>query len=141
MRCPHVSLPAAGTGTKALSSDHLIKTGPLMDQNIKAETLIAVSLAVFAVLGAIAFLVPFENRESRLFFIGLAAALTAINVAGLFMVWRSTPTIVDEVFLMTPTGMLLKQYTRRLRPDQDQALMAGVLTAAPKLFQDRFGEG
>ena len=111
-----------------------------MDQNIKAETLIAVSLAVFAVLGAIAFLVPFENRESRLFFIGLAAALTAINVAGLFMVWRSTPTIVDEVFLMTPTGMLLKHYTRRLRPDQDEDILAGMLSAVQTFIKDSFDE-
>ncbi len=111
-----------------------------MEQNVKAETLMAVSLAIFAVLGAIAFVLPFESQDSRLFFIGLAAALTAINVAGLLTVWRSTPTIVDEVFLMTPTGMLLKHYTRRLRPDQDEDILAGMLSAVQTFIKDSFDE-
>jgi hypothetical protein len=111
-----------------------------MEQNVKAETLIAVSLAVFGVLGAVAFLVPFENQDTRVFFIGLAAALTAINIFGLFMVWRSSPTIVDEVFLMTPNGMLLKHYTRRLRPDQDEDILAGMLSAVQTFIKDSFDE-
>jgi len=111
-----------------------------MEQNIKAETLIAVSLVVFGVLGAVAFLVPFEDQNTRVFFIGLAAALTAINIFGLFMVWRSTPTIVDEVFLMTPTGMLLKHYTRRLRPDQDEDILAGMLSAVQTFIKESFDE-
>ncbi len=111
-----------------------------MEQNIKAETLMAVSLAIFAVLGAIAFLLPFESQDSRLFFIGLAGALTAINVAGLLMVWRSSPTIVDEVFLMTPNGMLLKHYTRRLRPDQDEDILAGMLSAVQNFIRESFDE-
>lgn len=95
---------------------------------------------MFAVLGAVAFLVPFENKDTRLFFIGFAAALTAINVFGLFMVWRSSPTIVDEVFLMTPNGMLLKHYTRRLRPDQDEDILAGMLQAVQTFIKDSFDE-
>ncbi len=111
-----------------------------MEQNIKAESLMAISLAIFAILGLIAFVVPFETQESRLFFIGLAAALTAINVFGLLMVWRSSPTIVDEVFLMTPNGMLLKHYTRRLRPDQDEDILAGMLSAVQTFIRDSFDE-
>ncbi len=126
-------------GSKPLSQDPPILKDA-MEQNIKAETLIAVSLAVFAVLGAVAFLVPFENKDTRLFFIGFAAALTAINVFGLFMVWRSSPTIVDEVFLMTPNGMLLKHYTRRLRPDQDEDILAGMLQAVQTFIKDSFDE-
>jgi len=111
-----------------------------MEQNIRAESLIGISLAIFGVLGAVAFLVPFENQDTRVFFIGLAAALTAVNVFGLFMVWRSNPTIVDEVFLMTPDGKLLKHYTRRLRPDQDEDILAGMLTAVQTFIKDSFDE-
>ena len=111
-----------------------------MEQDIKIETLIVMSVAIFAVLAIIAFLVPFENNDTRLFFMGLAAALTGINVVGLFMVWRSSPTILDEVFLMTPNGMLLKHYTRRLRPDQDEDILAGMLTAVQNFIRDSFDE-
>lgn len=109
-----------------------------MEQDIKYETLIIMSVSIFAVLAVIAFLVPFENNQTRLFFMGLAAALTSINVAGLLMVWRSSPTIVDEVFLMTPTGLLLKHYTRRLRPDQDADILAGMLTAVQNFIRESF---
>ncbi len=111
-----------------------------MEQDIKFETLIIMSFAVFAVLALIAFFVPFEDNRTRLFFMALAAVLTSINVAGLFTVWRSTPTIVDEVFLMTPTGLLLKHYTRRLRPDQDTDILAGMLTAVQNFVRESFDE-
>jgi hypothetical protein len=111
-----------------------------MEQDIKIETLILMSVAIFAVLAAIAFVVPFEDNSTRLFFMGLAAALTAINVTGLLMVWRSSPTVIDEVFLMTPTGMLLKHYTRRLRPDQDEDILAGMLTAVQNFVRESFDE-
>jgi hypothetical protein len=111
-----------------------------MEQDIRIETLIVMSVAIFVVMGVVAFMVPFHDTNTKLFFIGVVAALTAINVVGLFMVWRSSPTIVDEVFLMTPTGMLLKHYTRRLRPDQDQDIMAGMLTAVQNFVRDSFDE-
>lgn len=111
-----------------------------MEQDVKIETLIMMSVAIFAVLAIVAFIVPFEDQDTKLFFIAVVAALTGINVVGLFMVWRSSPTIVDEVFLMTPTGMLLKHYTRRLRPDQDEDILAGMLTAVQSFVRDSFDE-
>lgn len=111
-----------------------------MEQDIKIETLIGMSVAIFGVLGAVAFLVPFEDPKTKLFFIGVAAALTGINVIGLLTIWRASPTIVDEVFLMTPNGMLLKHYTRRLRPDQDEDILAGMLTAVQNFVKESFDE-
>lgn len=111
-----------------------------MEQDIKMETLIGLSVAILAVLGLVAFLIPFENTNTRLFFIGVAAVLTGINVVGMLTIWRASPTIVDEVFLMTPTGLLLKHYTRRLRPDQDEDILAGMLTAVQNFIKESFDE-
>jgi hypothetical protein len=111
-----------------------------MEQDIKFETLIIMSFAIFAVLALVAFFMRSEEGQTRLFFMALAAVLTSINVIGLLSVWRSSPTIVDEVFLMTPTGLLLKHYTRRLRPDQDTDILAGMLTAVQNFVRDSFDE-
>jgi len=111
-----------------------------MEQDIKTETLIVMSVAIFATLGIVAFVVPFANQNTRLFFIMVVAVLTGTNVVGLLTVWRSSPTIVDEVFLMTPSGMLLKHYTRRLRPDQDEDILAGMLTAVQNFVRESFDE-
>jgi hypothetical protein len=111
-----------------------------MERDIKIETLIVMSLVIFSVLAVVAFVIPFEDTNTKLFFVGVVAALTAINVFGMFMMWQSSPTIVDEVFLMTPTGMLLKHYTRRLRPDQDTDIMAGMLTAVQNFIRESFDE-
>jgi hypothetical protein len=113
----------------------------MMERDIKVETLIVMSLAIFSVLAIVAFVVPFEDTNSKLFFVGVVAALTAINVYGMFMVWHSSPAIVDEVFLMTPNGMLLKHYTRRLRPDQDEDILAGMLTAVQNFIKESFDSG
>ena len=111
-----------------------------MEQDVKVETLIVVAYSIFVVHGIVAFVVPFEDQNTRMFFVGVAAALTSINVVGLFMVWRSSPTIIDEIFLMTVDGLLLKHYTRRLRPDQDQDIMAGMLTAVQNFIKESFDE-
>ncbi|UCE91411.1 MAG: hypothetical protein JSV90_08395 [Methanobacteriota archaeon] len=111
-----------------------------MEKDVRIGTLAAMSVSIFLVLAVMAFVVPFEDEVTRLFFVGLAAALAAINVGGFFMIWRSSPTIIDEIFLMTPTGMLLKHYTRRLRPDQDQDIMAGMLTAVQNFIKESFDE-
>ncbi len=111
-----------------------------MEQDIKTETLIGMSVAIFVALGIVAFVVPFHDQQTRLFFIAVIAVLTGVNVVGLLMVWRSSPTIVDEVFLMTTNGLLLKHYTRRLRPDQDEDILAGMLTAVQNFIRDSFDE-
>lgn len=111
-----------------------------MERDIKIETLIVMSLVIFSVLAVVAFVVPFEDQNTKLFFVGVVAALTAINVFGMFMMWQSSPTIVDEVFLMTTDGLLLKHYTRRLRPDQDTDIMAGMLTAVQNFIRESFDE-
>ncbi len=111
-----------------------------MEKDVKIETLAVMSLLVFITLAVTAFVIPFEDDFTRLFFVGLAAALASINIAGFFMIWRSSPTIIDEIFLMTPTGMLLKHYTRRLRPDQDENIMAGMLTAVQNFIKESFDE-
>jgi hypothetical protein len=111
-----------------------------MEKEVKVTTLAIMSLSIFIVLLITAFVIPFEDDMTRVFFVGLAAALASINIAGFFMIWRSSPTIIDEIFLMTPTGMLLKHYTRRLRPDQDENIMAGMLTAVQNFIKESFDE-
>ncbi len=111
-----------------------------MEQDIKVETLIAMSAAVFVVLAIVAFFVPFEDQDTKLYFILVVAALTSLNVIGLFTTWKSSPTIVDEVFLMNSNGLLLKHYTRRLRPDTDEDILAGMLTAVQNFIRESFDE-
>jgi len=111
-----------------------------MEQDIKIETMVILSIAVFFALAVTAFVIPFDDQQTRFFFVGLAAALASINVVGFFMIWRSSPTIIDEIFLMTPAGMLLKHYTRRLRPDQDEDILAGMLTAVQTFIKESFDE-
>jgi hypothetical protein len=79
-----------------------------MQRDVKIETLIVMSMCVFGALAVTAFVVPFEDDNTRIFFVGLAAVLVSINVAGFFTVWKASPTIIDEIFLMTPDGRLLK---------------------------------
>ncbi|MDQ1372494.1 MAG: hypothetical protein QG582_1411 [Candidatus Thermoplasmatota archaeon] len=111
-----------------------------MQRDVKIETLIAMSMGVFAALAVTAFLVPFENDNTRIFFVALSAVLVSINVFGFIMVWHASPTIIDEIFLMTPDGRLLKHYTRRLKPDQDDDILAGMLTAVQNFIKESFEE-
>jgi hypothetical protein len=66
--------------------------------------------------------------------------------------WKSCPhcgkklrvekAIIDEVFLMSRDGRLIKHFTRRLKPDVDQDILSGMLTAVQDFVKDSFrGEG
>ena len=111
-----------------------------MHRDVKIETLVVMSVCVFVALAVTAFLIPFEDSNTRIFFVALAAVLASINVAGFFMIWQASPTIIDEIFLMTPDGRLLKHYTRRLKPDQDDDILAGMLTAVQNFIKESFEE-
>jgi len=79
-----------------------------------------------------------QSSDVKLFIFALSVILVLMNVISFFIVWGSSSTMVDEVFVMTPSGMLLKHYTRRLRPDQDEDILAGMLTAVQNFVRDSF---
>ena len=63
-------------------------------------------------------------------------------------VWKSCPhcgkklkvekAIIDEVFLMYKDGRLIKHFTRRIKPDVDQDILGGMLTAVQDFVKDTF---
>lgn len=71
---------------------------------------------------------------------GIAAAVAAAGGGAFFWLRRKARTIIDEVFLMTPSGLLIKHFTRRLRPDMDESILAGMLTAVQDFVKDSFRE-
>ena len=62
--------------------------------------------------------------------------------------WKSCPhcsrkiiigkTIIDEVFLIYKDGRLIKHFTRRIKPDVDQDILSGMLTAVQDFIRDSF---
>ena len=79
-----------------------------------------------------------QSSDVKVFIFALSVILVLMNVISFFLVWGSSSTMVDEVFVMTPSGMLLKHYTRRLRPDQDEDILAGMLTAVQNFVRESF---
>ena len=79
-----------------------------------------------------------QSGEVQLFIVSMNTVLIAMNIVGFFMVWQSAKTVVDEVFVMTPSGVLMKHYSRRLRPDRDEDILAGMLTAVQNFVRESF---
>ncbi len=51
-------------------------------------------------------------------------------------------TVLEDVFLLHRSGLLLKHYTRRLRPNIDSDVLSGMLVAVQDFVKDSFrGEG
>ena len=49
-------------------------------------------------------------------------------------------TIIEDIFLLHRSGILLKHYTRRLRPNIDSDLLSGMLVAVQEFIKDTFRE-
>lgn len=49
-------------------------------------------------------------------------------------------TLIEDLFLLHRSGILLKHYTRRLRPTVDSDLLSGMLVAVQEFIKDTFRE-
>ena len=49
-------------------------------------------------------------------------------------------TVIEDIFLLHRSGILLKHYTRRLRPNIDSDLLSGMLVAVQEFIKDTFRE-
>ena len=47
-------------------------------------------------------------------------------------------TVIDEVFLLHKDGLLVKHYTRRLKPDVDSDILSGMLIAVQNFVNESF---
>ncbi len=47
-------------------------------------------------------------------------------------------TVIEDVFLLHRSGLLLKHYTRRLRPNMDSDVLSGMLVAVQDFIKDSF---
>lgn len=47
-------------------------------------------------------------------------------------------TVIEDVFLLHRSGLLLKHYTRRLRPNVDSDVLSGMLVAVQEFIKDSF---
>ncbi len=67
-------------------------------------------------------------------------AIALLAIAGLvgFRVLRRPPTVIDEVFLLHKDGLLIKHYTRRMRPDVDSDILSGMLIAVQNFVNESF---
>jgi hypothetical protein len=52
--------------------------------------------------------------------------------------WMEKPTIVDEIFLLHKSGLLMKHYTRRIKPDLDTDILSSMLVAVQEFVKDSF---
>ncbi len=71
--------------------------------------------------------------------IGIGAVVAVVAV-GLLLWYRqsSGETVIDEVFLLHRDGLLIKHYTRRLKPDVDSDILSGMLIAVQNFVNESF---
>ena len=105
---------------------------------VKYQTIMMLTAVVAVVLISTLVLTQGQSSEVQLFIVAMNTVLIGVNLVGFFMVWQSATTVVDEVFVMTPAGVLLKHYSRRLRPDRDEDILAGMLTAVQNFVRESF---
>ncbi|MDI6916224.1 MAG: hypothetical protein QMC80_00325 [Thermoplasmatales archaeon] len=70
--------------------------------------------------------------------IGLVGAATIKRKHKKEKLLLKKPTVIDEIFLMYRDGRLIKHFTRRLKPDMDEDILAGMLTAVQDFVKDSF---
>ena len=51
---------------------------------------------------------------------------------------KTARTVVDEIFLIYKNGLLIKHFTRRLKPDIDPDILSGMLVAVQNFVKDSF---
>jgi hypothetical protein len=73
---------------------------------------------------------------------GLVLLFLAIALFILFPIFKSRRKkfTVEDIFLTHRDGRLIAHYTRELRPDRDEDILAGMLTAVQEFIKDSMGK-
>ena len=68
----------------------------------------------------------------------IAIALAVGGLVAYRFLGNRTRTVIDEVFLLHRDGLLIKHYTRRVRPDIDSDILSGMLIAVQNFVNESF---
>lgn len=70
----------------------------------------------------------------------LGGALLLVGVVGFlgYRVLGRRRAVIDEIFLLHRDGLLIKHYTRRVRPDIDSDILSGMLIAVQNFVNESF---
>ena len=80
---------------------------------------------------------PKETFSAKRILPMLATIAAVIGAAAVWALYRQR-TVIDEVFLVYRDGTLIAHATRRLKPEYDEDIMAGMLTAIQDFVKDSF---
>lgn len=70
--------------------------------------------------------------------LALLLVVAVAGSAGALYYLRRPRTVIDEVFLLHKDGLLIKHYTRRVRPDMDSDVLSGMLIAVQNFVNESF---
>ena len=70
--------------------------------------------------------------------VGIAVGIVAGLIALRLYLSAIEQTVIDEVFLLHKDGLLVKHYTRRLKPDVDSDILSGMLIAVQNFVNESF---
>ena len=82
--------------------------------------------------------VPAEAPPYALIAGGVIAAVVGSLVVLRLYLASIDSTVIDEVFLLHRDGLLIKHYTRRLKPDVDSDILSGMLIAVQNFVNESF---
>jgi uncharacterized repeat protein (TIGR01451 family) len=82
--------------------------------------------------------VPAAGPPWALIAAGIVGGVIAATVALRLYLSAIEQTVIDEVFLLHKDGLLVKHYTRRLRPDVDSDILSGMLIAVQNFVNESF---
>ncbi|HLE45558.1 MAG TPA: hypothetical protein VI915_01010, partial [Thermoplasmata archaeon] len=70
--------------------------------------------------------------------LGVVIAVVVAAIALRLYLAALDETVIDEVFLLHRDGLLVKHYTRRLKPDVDSDILSGMLIAVQNFVNESF---
>jgi len=82
--------------------------------------------------------VPAAGPPWVLIAVGIVGVVIAAVIALRLYLSAIEQTVIDEVFLLHKDGLLVKHYTRRLKPDVDSDILSGMLIAVQNFVNESF---
>jgi len=109
-----------------------LSCGDLLISAELAEAIIIIVIGIIVIQGLWLSVLTFlmynkKNKERQ-----RAAELEAARMEA------EKKTVIEDVFLLHRSGLLLKHYTRRLRPNVDSDVLSGMLVAVQEFVKDSF---
>ncbi len=118
-------------------STTILKENKYRKRFSKFHTLLKFMMAFLYVFGSL-YIVEITGAVYIVMLVGYVGTIAVVSKYFYLLIPKDNEPVVEDVFLLSKSGLMISHETRRLKPDIDEDILSGMLVAIQEFVKDSF---